>query len=105
MKAIRALPVLAGVVVLVGVVAARAGAATLFADDFEYGDAGGWPRSGGSWSVVAGGSVAGALGAQHAGVRHGRHNERERHEGDAGRGGEPAVVQAEPQHGQQGERA
>ncbi|MBG0829759.1 pectate lyase [Planomonospora sp. ID67723] len=31
-------------------------AATLFGDDFEDGDATGWSRSGGSWSVVADGS-------------------------------------------------
>ncbi|GIH97306.1 polysaccharide lyase family 1 protein [Planobispora siamensis] len=33
-------------------------AATLFGDDFEDGDAGGWSRSGGSWSVVTDGSRA-----------------------------------------------
>jgi pectate lyase len=51
----RALPVLAGVVLMVGL-AAQAGAAALFVDDFEDGNADGWTRSGGSWSVVADGS-------------------------------------------------
>ncbi|WP_235030843.1 pectate lyase family protein [Nonomuraea solani] len=35
-----------------------ASAATLFGDDFEDGDAAGWSRSGGSWSVVTDGSRA-----------------------------------------------
>ncbi|GAA3788461.1 hypothetical protein GCM10022226_03880 [Sphaerisporangium flaviroseum] len=35
-----------------------ASAATLFGDDFQDGDAAGWSRSGGSWSVVADGSQA-----------------------------------------------
>ncbi|MEV0384309.1 hypothetical protein [Nonomuraea sp. NPDC050643] len=35
-----------------------ASAATLFGDDFEDGDAAGWSRSGGSWSVVTDGSQA-----------------------------------------------
>ncbi|HEX4817693.1 MAG TPA: hypothetical protein VFV66_33555 [Nonomuraea sp.] len=35
-----------------------ASAATLFGDDFEDGDATGWSRSGGSWSVVTDGSGA-----------------------------------------------
>ncbi|SDM45544.1 pectate lyase [Nonomuraea jiangxiensis] len=35
-----------------------ASAATLFGDDFEDGDATGWSRSGGSWSVVTDGSRA-----------------------------------------------
>lgn len=35
-----------------------ASAVTLFADDFEDGDAAGWTKSGGSWSVVADGSRA-----------------------------------------------
>ncbi|MFI5911230.1 right-handed parallel beta-helix repeat-containing protein [Dactylosporangium sp. NPDC051541] len=52
----RVLPVLAGAAVLVGVVANQAGAATLFADDFEDGNADGWTRSGGSWTVVTDGT-------------------------------------------------
>ena len=30
---------------------------TLFADDFEYGNADGWTKSGGSWAVVSDGSL------------------------------------------------
>ncbi|RVX45232.1 pectate lyase [Nonomuraea polychroma] len=44
----------AAATVLLGVPSASA--ATLFGDDFEDGDAAGWSRSGGSWSVVTDGS-------------------------------------------------
>ncbi|MFG6198547.1 polysaccharide lyase family 1 protein [Nonomuraea sp. JJY05] len=49
----------AGALVLMGALGLPgASAATLFADDFEDGNATGWSRSGGSWSVVADGSQA-----------------------------------------------
>ena len=48
-----------GLVLAVGLaVQPVASAATLFADDFEDGNADGWTRSGGSWSVVTDGSRA-----------------------------------------------
>ncbi|TMR94785.1 pectate lyase family protein [Nonomuraea basaltis] len=46
----------AAALVLLGVPSASA--ATLYGDDFEDGDATGWSRSGGSWSVVTDGSRA-----------------------------------------------
>ncbi|WP_043624011.1 pectate lyase family protein [Nonomuraea candida] len=46
----------AAVLVAGAVTLPSASAATLFGDDFEDGDAAGWSRSGGSWSVVADGS-------------------------------------------------
>jgi pectate lyase len=51
-----ALATTAAVVIALG--AATAHAATLFGDDFEDGNADGWSRSGGSWSVVTDGSRA-----------------------------------------------
>jgi pectate lyase len=46
-------------IVTIGVLAQPvASAATLFSDDFEDGNADGWTKSGGSWSVVADGSRA-----------------------------------------------
>jgi len=47
-----------GVAAALFLVAGSAHAATLFSDDFSDGNADGWSRSGGSWSVVVEGSAA-----------------------------------------------
>jgi len=54
----RPVALVAGVVALVvGVSATMAQAATLFSDDFQDGNATGWSKSGGEWSVVTDGTL------------------------------------------------
>jgi hypothetical protein len=46
----------AAVLVVAGLLAAPAGAATVFTDNFDDGNANGWSKSGGTWSVVTDGT-------------------------------------------------
>jgi hypothetical protein len=54
----RVVAVAAVTALAVGAVAAGASAASLFNDDFEDGNSSGWSKSGGTWTVVADGSLA-----------------------------------------------